>query len=329
MTTEIERSPSTTENTVGLDDPTETTDESTKAIGQCPECRDEGSLVTNGTTSETYCTECGLVVSEDPLDRGPEWHPANAERERRVGGPLTNTRHDRGLSAEIGRRSDGYGKPLSGSKRSRFYRLRKWNNQAKFDSKRERGLAHGLSEIQRIASVLDLSDTLRERAAYLFRRAQDEDLLIGQSIESMAAASVYAACRLQRLPRFLEEVSEAARVDRTSVKTAYKTLNREFELATPPPLPQDFLPRIATEVDAPTRIRERGQQLSESPVVGKLTAGRKPAGVAAACLYHASRELGGYGMLSQAATAEAAHVTEVTIRTIWHELRDLDLPPPG
>ena len=34
----------------------------------CPDCR--GPLRTRG--DETVCTECGLVVAEDRIDRGPE-----------------------------------------------------------------------------------------------------------------------------------------------------------------------------------------------------------------------------------------------------------------
>ena len=35
----------------------------------CPECT--GTVTADGT--EQICSECGLVVSEDSLDRGPDW----------------------------------------------------------------------------------------------------------------------------------------------------------------------------------------------------------------------------------------------------------------
>jgi transcription initiation factor TFIIIB Brf1 subunit/transcription initiation factor TFIIB len=50
----------------------------------------------------------------------------------------------------------------------------------------------------------------------------------------MASAAVYAACRRRRLPRFLDEVAEAARVDRGKVRLAYGVLNRELSLRIPP-----------------------------------------------------------------------------------------------
>lgn len=47
-------------------------------------------------------------------------------------------------------------------------------------------------EIRRITSNLDLGTNLRDQACQLFRSAQRADLIRGRSIESMAAACVYA-----------------------------------------------------------------------------------------------------------------------------------------
>ena len=37
----------------------------------CPECG--GNVTADSEHGETVCTECGLVVEEDEIDRGPEW----------------------------------------------------------------------------------------------------------------------------------------------------------------------------------------------------------------------------------------------------------------
>jgi transcription initiation factor TFIIB len=44
------------------------TDESERV---CPECG--GRLVEDSAHGETTCAECGLVVSEEAIDHGPEW----------------------------------------------------------------------------------------------------------------------------------------------------------------------------------------------------------------------------------------------------------------
>lgn len=55
-------------------------------LQQCPEC--EGRLREQAT--ETVCDDCGLVVAEDTIDRGPEWRSfADEETNReRTGAPL-------------------------------------------------------------------------------------------------------------------------------------------------------------------------------------------------------------------------------------------------
>lgn len=85
----------------------------------CPEC--SGPLTTHNI--ETTCTECGLVVREDRIDPGPEWRSfEDGETDRRrTGAPLSRSRHDYGLSTEI-----GYGglNRLTGRKRRLYARLR-------------------------------------------------------------------------------------------------------------------------------------------------------------------------------------------------------------
>ncbi|WP_318571265.1 transcription initiation factor IIB family protein [Salinigranum marinum] len=290
---------------------------------ECPDC-DESQPITDG--HETYCPDCGLILEEAYLDCGPEWMPYDANEKRRVGSPVTPTRHDRGISAEIGWGRDGYGHELPSSKRHHLRRLRRWDRQARYDGKAAQNLAHGLSEIRRLGSVLELSESLREEASHLFRRAQSADLIVGRSIESMASAAVFAACRQRRLPRFLDEVAEVSYVDRGKVRLAYRALNRELKLQIPPPLPTDFLPRIASETAVSEPIQSRAHKLCSSPTVVAHTSGRNPSGVAAACLYQATRELNGYGSVRQSDLAAAARVTVVSLRSAWKTLEELDLP---
>jgi transcription initiation factor TFIIB len=74
----------------------------------CPECG--GSVVADG--HETVCRDCGLVVDADRVDRGPEWRSFADDdgQPERTGAPLTTSRHDRGLSTEIGRTTRATGR---------------------------------------------------------------------------------------------------------------------------------------------------------------------------------------------------------------------------
>ncbi|WP_084509804.1 transcription initiation factor IIB [Haloplanus natans] len=293
------------------------------ASGCCPEC-DGVQLVSDDT--ETYCPDCGLLVEDAGLDHGPEWTPYDEAERRRVGGPVTPIRHDRGISAEIGRFRDGHGRELPAATRARLRRLRRWDRRARFESKADQNLAHGLGEIRRIGGALGVGESIQAEAGQLFREAQSADLIRGRSLESLASAAVYAACRRRRLPRFLDEVAEAARVDHGKVRLAYGVLNRELSLRIPPAVPADFLPRLASAVDASERVRERAAQLCDSDVLIDLANGRKPAGVAAGCLYFAGRELKGFGAVTQEQLATAARISEVSLQHVWQALQDRELP---
>jgi transcription initiation factor TFIIB len=279
----------------------------------CPEC--DGRL--RSTDTETICEECGLVVGEDAIDRGPEWRSFADEdtNPERCGAPLTRSRHDRGLSTEI-----GHSTRLKGRKRRRVARMRRQHNRARIATKRERNQVYGFTEIRRLTGRLELPDALRERACVLFESAQEEDLLQGRSIEGFAAAAVYAVCRTASVSRTLGEIAEVATADRDELKVAYDALNRELGLPTGPIDPAEYLARFASKLGAPADLERRARELAAEARESGLAAGRNPGGVAAACLYAAAREAS-YD-LTQGAVAEVAGVSTVTVRSTYHDLRE-------
>jgi len=181
----------------------------------CPEC--DGNLVDDERHGETVCADCGLVVEEDEIDRGPEWRAfdsAERDQKSRVGAPTTKMLHDEGLSTNIGwQDKDAYGNALSANQRQRMSRLRTWNERLRTTDHSERNLKQALGEIERMASALGLPENVRETASVIYRRALEEDLLPGRSIEGIATASLHAAARMAGVPRSIDEVARVSRVD--------------------------------------------------------------------------------------------------------------------
>ncbi|MCX9076225.1 MAG: transcription initiation factor IIB, partial [Candidatus Methanoperedens sp.] len=180
-----------------------------KATVECPECGSH-TLVHDYERAELVCNECGLVVDADFIDQGPEWrafdHDQRMKRSR-VGAPMTYTIHDKGLSTMIDwRNRDSYGKSISSKSRAQLYRLRKWQRRIRVSNATERNLAFALSELDRMASALGLSRNVRETAAVVYRKAVEKNLIRGRSIEGVAAAALYAACRQCNVPRTLDEI---------------------------------------------------------------------------------------------------------------------------
>ncbi|PSP80715.1 transcription initiation factor IIB [Halobacteriales archaeon QS_4_69_225] len=278
----------------------------------CPEC--EGRL--RSTDTETVCDDCGLVVDETAIDRGPEWRSfadddTNPER---CGAPLTRSRHDRGLSTEI-----GYSTRLKGRKRRRVARMRRQHRRAQVGSKRDRNQVYGFTEIRRLTGRLELPESLQERACVLFESAQEDDLLRGRSIEGFAAAAVYAVCRTASVSRTVEEVTDEATASRAELQAAYDAMNRALGLPTGPIDPAEYLARYASKLDVPDGVERRARELAERARETGLSVGRNPSGVAAACIYTAAREVA--YELTQAEVSDVAGVSAVTIRNSYRELR--------
>lgn len=294
----------------GFDEDVEQNDSNT-----CPEC---GGRVT-ANVDETVCDDCGLVIDETKIDRGPQWtvdDEGNAAG-RHVGKPNTVERHDRGIGTDIGWSPNGAESGVDSKTRSRLRRLRREHRRAKFDSKAERNRMKGFLEIRRMAAALGVPKSTRAQACQLFRTAQDGGLLRGRSIEAIAAGVLYAACRINEHPRTMAEFDSVAVVSTSRIENGYTVCNRELGLPVPPLAPEAYLPKVASEVDAGRETRRRARERLEAaePVA---TGGVHPGGVAAGALYLAGRETG--ERVTQGELAEAADVSRATVRARFQEL---------
>lgn len=284
----------------------------------CPEC--SGPLTTHDV--ETTCTECGLIVREDRIDPGPEWRSfEDGETDRRrTGAPLSRSRHDYGLSTEI-----GYGglNRLTGRKRRLYARLRTQHKRMQCRTKAETNQRDVFMQIRRIVGALGLPESAEEQACSLFRTAQSEDIVRGRSLEGFTAATVYAACRVLGIARTRAEILSVSRATRAELKRAYKALVRELGLPIGPTVPADYLPRFSSALDLPRPIRRRAGELLDAAVERALIGGHNPAGVAAACLYAAAKEHD--AGITQKRTADVADVSPPTIRVTYQALGEAGL----
>jgi transcription initiation factor TFIIB len=284
----------------------------------CPECG--SGLESSG--AETVCSECGLVVEEDEIDRGPEWRAFNAgekDEKSRVGAPTTNMMHDKGLSTNIGwQNKDAYGNSLNASQRKKMQRLRTWNERFRTQDSKERNLKQALGEIDRMASALGLPENVRETASVIYRQALEQDLLPGRSIEGIATASLHAAARMEQVPRSIDEVAAVSRVGEEEFKRAYRYINRELGLEIQPADPAEYLPRFASELDVPDETERRARELLEKGKRANVHSGKSPVGLAAAAIY-AAAQLTNVD-LTQREVSEVTEMSEVTIRNRYQEL---------
>jgi transcription initiation factor TFIIB len=295
----------------------------------CPECG--GKLASDSEHGETVCQDCGLVVEEDEIDPGPEWRAFDSkekDEKSRVGAPTTNMMHDKGLSTNIGwQDKDAYGNALSSRQREKMQRLRTWNERFRTRDSKERNLKQALGEIDRMASALGLPESVRETASVIYRRALDEDLLPGRSIEGVATSSLYAAARQAGTPRSLDEIATVSRVEKDEIARTYRYVVRELNLEIQPADPESYVPRFASDLDLTEEVERRARQLLKNAKEKGVHSGKSPVGLAAASVYAAS--LLTNEKVTQSEVSEVANISEVTIRNRYHELLEAEDSVPG
>ncbi|MCG1004751.1 MULTISPECIES: transcription initiation factor IIB family protein [Halobacterium] len=285
---------------------------------QCPECN-SANVITD--QSERVCEDCGLVLEDDQIDHGPEWRAFNSserDEKSRVGAPTTKTMHDKGLTTQIDwKDKDAYGRSLDAKKRNQMHRLRKWQERIRTKDAGERNLQFALSEIDRMASALGVPRSVREVASVIYRRALKEDLIRGRSIEGVATACLYAACRQEGIPRTLEEVTEVARIDQKEIGRTYRYVAQELSLEIQPTDPKEYLPRFASDLDLSEETIAKAREIIDTSAEQGLLSGKSPSGFAAAAIYAASLLCN--EKKTQREVADIANVTEVTIRNRYQE----------
>jgi transcription initiation factor TFIIB len=198
--------------------------------------------------------------------------------------------------------------------------MRKWQRRIRVSNATERNLAFALSELNRMASGMNLPRTVRETAAMIYRRAVNKNLIRGRSIEGVVAASLYAACRQSNVPRTLDEVANTSRVGRKEIGRTYRFMTRELNLRLLPTSPQDYISRFCSELKLSGAAHTQSIEILRRAEKEELTSGRGPTGVAAAAIYVSSIKCN--ERRTQREVADVAGVTEVTIRNRYKELVD-------
>ena len=291
--------------------------------GRCPRCG-KGPMVTDSTTGEMFCGNCGFVLTERVEESGPEWRSFSKEEHEdrsRTGTPTSLAMHDMGLATIIGPADkDASGKPLSASMKSTIERLRTWDSRSQVHEPVDRNFRQAFSELDRLKDKLALSDAVIEKTAYIYRKALDKGLVRGRSIPGLVAAALYAACRDTETPRTLTDVANGINIKRKDVARCYRLLLRELDLKMPVVDPIKCVARIASKAGLSEKTKRRALLILKDAAEIEISAGKDPMGLAAAALY-LSCVMNGENK-TQKDVAQAAGVTEVTIRNRYKGLKE-------
>ena len=292
---------------------------------RCPRCGKK-AILTDTEIAELICGRCGYVISERLEDSGPEWRSFTDDKTNRArtGAGTSLTIHDYGLATIINPiNRDSVGKPLPYSMKKTFKRLRVWDSRSQANEPIDRNLRHALSELGSMKDKLALSDPVIEKAAYIYRKALEKKLVRGRSITALMAASLYAACRDTETPRTLNDITAAINIKRKDLACCYRLLVKELDLKIPVVDSVQCIARIASNAGLSEKIKRYAVKILKKAKQNEISAGKDPMGLAGSALYISTIRL--RVNCSQRIIAQAAGVTEVTVRNRCQGLKLLDI----
>jgi transcription initiation factor TFIIB len=276
----------------------------------CPNCGD-GQKVTDIESGELICMKCGYVIHERVGDEEQDWSVLAREPASKLRtSPTSLARSGMGLSTIIGRPDRSAGSGLNAAMRSTFDRLRTWDFRIKGQD--ERSLRRAFVDLDRLRGMLRLSDAIVEKAAYIYRRAQEQGLVRGRTMRAVMGAAIYIVQREMGISGTLDDIIRATNTKEKDLARAYRILIRELDLKVPMVDPVKCVSRVANKANISERTKRKAMNMIYDVVNSGLAAGKDPMGLAASVLYVSCVNSG--EVKSQAAIADAAGVSEVTLR---------------
>ena len=283
------------------------------------------SKITDPTTGEITCGDCGIVLCEKVIDFGPEnitQTNDDYQNNARTGQKISLKMADMGLSTVIqSQNKDSSGKALSAQNKRSFYRLRMWDRNSRADITKQ-SYIKAFTFLDGIRSKLGLPDHVVEKSAYLFRKVEQKKLLTGRSNQSVLCAVVYMACRITVTPRTLNDIADAAGIKKKVIQRAYRLLSANLDdVRSASFSPEEFVSRISSEAGISEKTKRDARKILEHGQKKGITSGKHPMSMAAAAVYLAIQD--NHEKVSQTRLAQISGISAVTIR---NRVKELQIP---
>ena len=174
-------------------------------------------------------------------------------------------------------------------------------------------------ELERLRSAMGIPRPCVEQALEIYRQALKKEMPI--SVEAMAAAALYLACRMMKMPRPLDEFVRYTKTTKEKIARCYRLLLSELNVKVPISDPALYISRIAGQLKLSGEVVKTAIDILQKAKKARITAGKDPAGLAAAAVYIAALMHG--DNRTQKDFAAAAGVAEVTVRNRYKELAEV------
>jgi transcription initiation factor TFIIB len=278
-------------------------------VGLAMRCQECGSLIVS-SHSALVCEGCGLVVEEGSPTPGAEWVAYTAEqwaKRARVGAPLRPGSEAPATSIKWG---DVVRLGVTQTQKRDILILAKLNGKMH----PKPGVGRIAREVKRAAYPLHLPPHVVELALSLADQAKAAGITRGKPASASAAALILLAARLAPVP-LRQDLVAAYFPHRVKLTLKiYRDLVRKLGVRPPPPTPLSYVASITSALRLPPHVTEEAEEITAT----HRLQGCSPRGIAAASVYIAAKRAG--FKLSQSQVAEAAGVTDITVRHLAHRI---------
>lgn len=158
---------------------------------------------------------------------------------------------------------------------------------------REQTITNGKRKIRRIAAALRIPDFIAEAAGEWFKLALTMNFVQGRRSNNVLATCLYVACRKEKTPHMLIDFSSRLQISVYSLGATFLKMVKALHitslpLADPSLFIQHFVEKLDFKEKA-TKVARDATKLAQRMSADWIHEGRRPAGVAGACVLLAAR----------------------------------------
>ena len=254
---------------------------------KCPECESQ-SIKNEGDSVMSY-KDCDLI-----FDSGPKWTSYNPET------IIETIPQEQNISSKT---------------------IMKWQKETRTGNLASKSILLASDEIERIAFDLKVNNSIKEAALEIFSSSSKSGLVRGRSSEKVAAASIYTACRMENVPRTLDEVADKTRLNRNELSRLHRLITRKLKLKINITSTANLLPRFSAKLALNRNIEIYAQDIINTVENSNYRQGISPTALLGAALYLSCKK--NKVRRSQLEIAKAVGTSEVTLRNRAKEITTL------
>lgn len=232
----------------------------------CRTCGKTGTfqIDRNSASGDLICTNCGTVQEENPIVS----------------------------EIQFGETSTGAASVQGSMVRSDQARAT-FNGRQNAMESREQTLAKGQRNIRKIAAALKIDDTVATAAGGWFKLALTQNFVQGRRSQNVLAACLYVACRKEGTHHMLIDFSSLLQISVYSLGATFLKMVKALQIVNLPLAdPSLFIQHYAERLNfgsATLKVVKDATKISRRMASDWIHQGRRPAGIAGACLLLASR----------------------------------------